>query len=458
MLRPIKVIDIELSRSIQDIKGLSTYMAVQGLVRLYGKPIGYVTIPVYGDFCPANDIIESILDKFTRPIIKTILSSHSSKTLDLNNIQIKDLIGESPPVYINTYPLVTVAVCTRDRTIDLKICLESLMKLEYPNLEILVVDNAPTSSETRYLVNRYFPAVRYIHEPRPGLNWARNRAHIEAHGEIVAYTDDDVVVDPGWVNAVTKIFTENDEVMAVTGLVVPYELETESQILFEKYGGFIRGFDRKWYRLHKKGKKEWYHIGAGTFGTGANMTFRRSLFGKIGHFDPALDVGTVTNGGGDLEMFFRVLQEGHTLVYEPDAIVRHRHRREYEKLRVQLTNNGIGLFSYFVRSAFNYPRELIYFILFGTWWFWWRWCMRRLLISYFCPFRFPRDLILSELRGSFAGLFRYYKAKRTAKKIEKTFGAVKPNKTMKLRTSAQLSIRQDGEEMKLKKPLLPVRS
>ena len=69
------------------------------------------------------------------------------------------------------------------------------------------------------------------------------------------------------------------------------------------------------------------HGGAGMFGTGANMAYRRSLFDKIGYFDPALDVGTATNGGGDLEMFFRVLKEGYVLVYEPRAVVRHRHRR-----------------------------------------------------------------------------------------------------------------------------------
>ena len=71
-----------------------------------------------------------------------------------------------------------------------------------------------------------------------------------------------------------------------------------------------------------------YYIGSGAYGTGANMAFRRSLFHQIGFFDPALDVGTVTNGGGDLDMFYRVIQEGHTLVYEPRAIVRHRHRRD----------------------------------------------------------------------------------------------------------------------------------
>ena len=87
------------------------------------------------------------------------------------------------------------------------------------------------------------------------------------------------------------------------------------------------------------------------------MAYRHSLFARIGGFDPALDVGTVTNGGGDLEMFFRVLKEGYTLVYEPAALVRHRHRRDYAQLREQITNNGVGFYAYLVRSALHYRDE-----------------------------------------------------------------------------------------------------
>jgi O-antigen biosynthesis protein len=115
---------------------------------------------------------------------------------------------------------------------------------------------------------------------------------------------------------------------------VPYELETEAQLLFEQYGGFGRSFKRKWYRLNRdRHGREVVHIRDGQFGMGANMAYRCSLFERIGVFDPALDIGAVTNGGVDFELFFRVLQERQTLVYEPNAIVRHRHRREFAQLR-----------------------------------------------------------------------------------------------------------------------------
>jgi O-antigen biosynthesis protein len=215
-------------------------------------------------------------------------------------------------------------------------------------------------------------------------------------------------------------------VMAVTGLVVPLELETEAQLLFERYGGFGRGFDRRCYRLNCGGcGREVFHLRAGRFGTGANMAFRRSLFARIGGFDPALDVGTVTNGGGDLEMFFRVLQEGHTLVYEPSALVRHRHRRDYAQLRAQITNFGVGFQAYLVRSAIAYPQRRFAIACFGLWWLWRR-SIRRLLLSLIHPSPVARDLILAELRGSLIGLGRYHKAQRMATRIAQTFGPIAP--------------------------------
>lgn len=406
MFAPTKVLDIELSEPILEIKGQDGYAALQVLVRLHGVPLGYVDLPAHLSGHEISYIKAAILEKNSHGLLRQLLSDALATT---------GACGFGPALVntglhhsAGTLPSLTVVVCSRDRTDELATCLDGLSHLDYPNLEIVVVDNAPSTDATERLVRASHPAVRYVREPRPGLDWARNRGIAEAQGDIVAFTDDDVVVDPMWAMALARVFAENPEVMAVTGLVAPFELETEAQVLFERYGGFGRGFERKWFRL-ASGKNRLAApecAGAGKYGTGANMAYRRCVFDAIGTFDPALDVGTPTNGGGDLEMFFRVLKEGYTLVYEPRAIVRHRHRRDYARLLVQIRNNGIGFYSHLVRSALAYPEERAALARFGLWWFWF-WSVRRLIASVLGRYDFPRDLILAELFGSLRGLRRY---------------------------------------------------
>jgi GT2 family glycosyltransferase len=424
MHRPIKVADLEISELISDIDGLTGYAFLQFIVRWRGQPIDAVTMPVKGDCCAASEIVEVILDQCATGLVHHLLHLALGNPVSKTAWNIEDMVKlqRSP---LSSLPSLSIAVCTRDRPEHLAICLNALRKLSRAPLEILVIDNAPKTQATRELIETSFPEVTYILESTPGLDWARNRAIASAKGDIVAYTDDDVVVDEGWSDAIVRMFARNEDVMAVTGLVMPYELETEPQVLFEKYGGFGRGFVRKWYRPSdaERAKLAMLHAGAGKFGTGANMAYRRSVFSEIGMFDPALDVGTLTNGGGDLDMFFRVLKFGHTLVYEPAAMVRHRHRRDFEHLHTQIANNGIGFYSYLVRNAIEFPEERRGLAKLAWWWLR-EWNLRRWLQSKFRPVEIPHELISAELKGSFIGLFRYPKAKKRARALSKESGDI----------------------------------
>ncbi len=420
MLYPIKVVDIELSQPIPDLDGLSGYMGVQALIRLHGVPLGYVKAPVSLGRCTAATLSKLILEQHHQTILHQLLQNGLTSSHPLTELTLEALIALPPVDNAGETPLVTVAVCTRDRPNDMKLCLEAIHQLDYPHLDILVVDNAPQTEATKELIENVYPHVRYVREPRPGLDWARNRAILEAKGDIIAYTDDDVVVDPGWVKALVQVFTEHPEVMAVTGLVVPYELEHESQVLFEKYGGFSRGFERRWFRAAVGRPVPWQLLGTGQCGTGANMAYRRLVFDEIGYFDPALDVGTPTNGGGDLEMFFRVIKAGYSLVYEPQAMIRHRHRRDYSTLKRQIRNNG-SVYALWLCIAMAYPDQIPACLWMGTWWMLY-WNVRRLVISYLHPSQFPRELIWAEFMGGLIGMTTYPKARRRAAEIEAEFG------------------------------------
>jgi len=375
------------------------------LVRLHGQPLGMVYPPKDG--CSAVELARMAIDgcgwSAGQHLLADRLGHEMPAADDLATIPRSCPRHQDPPA-----ARVTVAVCTRNRAPQLAACLDALIALDYPAplLDIVVVDNAPRDSSTRDLVAAY-PAIRYVCEPRPGLDNARNRAIAEARGEILAYTDDDVSVDRGWIAAIARAFEEEPHAMCVTGLVVPDEIDTPAQLLFERYGGFNRGYQRWVYRVEDRAASAVKHYGGtGRFGTGANMAFRTRFFAEQGPFDPNLDVGTPANGGGDLEIFLRVLKHGHALVYEPAALVRHRHRRTYAELRTQIANNGIGFYAYLVRTARAYPDERRHVLRLGVWWLWW-WNARRLVAALLGRGTVPLDLVLAELKGSFVGLSRY---------------------------------------------------
>jgi len=373
------------------------------LVRLHLHPLGYVYPP--RDGCDASTLARTISQRLGWSIARHLVADRLGDSAPFADLPtIPRVCPQREPEPRTT---VTVAVCTRNRATQLPACLDAIMALDYPEslLDVVVVDNAPDNVCTRDVVARY-ERIRYVCEPRPGLDRARNRAALEARGEIVAYTDDDVSVDRGWVRAIARAFEEEPQAACVTGLVVPDELDTPAQLLFERYGGFGRGFERSVYRALDPARVVARYGGTGRFGTGASMAFRREFLVSAGLFDPALDVGTPANGGGDLEMFLRVLKHGHALVYEPRAMVRHRHRRTYAELRRQIANNGIGFYAYLVRTARAYPEERGATFRLGLWWLWW-WNLRRLARAILPGRPVPLDLVVAELTGSLTGLSRY---------------------------------------------------
>jgi hypothetical protein len=112
---------------------------------------------------------------------------------------------------------------------------------------------------------------------------------------------------------------------------------------------------------------------ASEWGVGTNMAFRKELFEAIGEFDVALDVGTPSGGGGDLEYFFRCVAAGYTLRYEPTALVRHVHRRDKESLDRQIYQNGRSFPAYLMTIARNNPDLRFQVFRFGLQHWLWSW-------------------------------------------------------------------------------------
>lgn len=379
-------------------------------------------------FEEAYDRYRVLVRSQKQPIGWITVQKNKAGSISPRQIQqrIKAQMGYSvvPPALVHSFALpqktvipeegISIVVCTRNRTAQLSTCLETLLALDYSSYEIIIVDNAPSDNATYDLATRL--PVRYVRENRPGLDWARNRGIKEARYDIIAFTDDDVRVDPYWLQSIAKTFI-NKEVMGASGYVAPAELATKSQHVFElQYGGMGHGFKRR--VLAKKTLSTKRLLWASSFGIGANMAFRKEVFQKIGDFDTALDVGTPSHGGGDIEMFHRLVRNGHLFVYEPSMLIWHYHRREDKALRRQIFDNGRSFGCYlidcFLKKTINRASIVKFFVVDWLW----KWNLKNLLSR---RTKIPKELSAMELYGMLTSPFAYWKTKAHNRKISRRY-------------------------------------
>jgi GT2 family glycosyltransferase len=370
------------------------YSGLAIVVRSQGSPAGFLM-----EALPAGETMSG-------PDLCTRIFQHAGRQI-LSEKLYRELTG---PLDYTAFPRLDIAICTHGRPDALARCLRSLESVGAipgnQDLRVMVIDNAPPDSHTAELV-RTFPGVVYIVEPKPGLDFARNRAVQEAAGELIAFLDDDVVVDPRWLDGLREAWAANPDAGAFAGPILPFELETTAQVVFEQMGGFGKNFNRVRFSSAIPDSAT-YPVGAGIFGAGANMAFRRDAVQQLGGFDDALDTGAPLPGGGDLDMFYRMIRAGYPLVREPKFVVFHQHRREYAQLRRQMWTWGQGTMAYLTKSwrTDHTARARI-----RRWVLWWS-CYQasKLLVPFLRKDRrrWPWDMVLAELFGAVWGLCGEY--------------------------------------------------
>ncbi|MEV0094715.1 glycosyltransferase [Streptomyces sp. NPDC050738] len=309
---------------------------IYALVRLWGTPVGAVLAHVPPGADPAG-----------------VLAAAARRQLgDFGQD------GPAPPVKPGDLPRASIIVASRERPGQLARALDSLLVQDHPDYEIVVVDNAPSTTATRDMVEEnYAPkGVRYVHEPVPGLASAHNRGVAAAEGAVLAFTDDDVIADPHWLTALAAPFDADPRLACVTGLILPALLNTPAQILLESHGGFAKGFVPRLFDPAAPPPDEpLFPFTAGEFGSGANMAFRAGPLREVGGFDPGTGVGTAAKGGDDLYAFARIVVGGHRLRYTPQAVVWHHHRETWKDLENQAYGYGAGLTAYLTAIILRRP-------------------------------------------------------------------------------------------------------
>jgi glycosyltransferase involved in cell wall biosynthesis len=368
---PIRLLEAELAGPqprLFNVNGSEgRYRSARVLVRLHGAPLGVVDIDR-----PDSEIDAKVVVECAQRELKAVIDAHlqDDATEHGSPGSIGGPSAGRTPRCIRErlelkerVPFASIVIGTRERPHSLAATLDGVLALEYPRFEVIVVDNASTTDRTRELVgSRYadVPAIRYVREPVPGLAAAHNRGLAEARGEIVAFTDDDVLVDRRWLLELARGFELDNHVGCVTGLILPTELETPAQVWLERWVRLNKGYEPKLFDLgsHRPPGKL-FPYAAGTFGSGANMAFRTDALRSVGGFDPATGTGSRARGGDDLAGFFSILSVGLTLAYQPAAIVRHAHRREAEDLRTLMFDYGAGLGAFLTKIVVDRPELLL---------------------------------------------------------------------------------------------------
>ncbi len=223
------------------------------------------------------------------------------------------------------YPFLSVVVPTRNRTKEITHCLESLLKIDYPNFEIIVVDNH-SSDHTVQVLNE-FP-VQVIEETQTNQYAARNAGIRKAKGEIIAFTDSDCIVDPGWLKNLVQHYGESS-IAGVGGKLMSFRPVNSIEKFLSLGTLDFQTPEGQWIQKKKD------RFMSGLVGS-ANMSYRRDILERVGGFDESYRTC------GDYDLCRRVQLLDYRLVHEPEAIVQHQHRSTLMQMIGQFFFYGFG--------------------------------------------------------------------------------------------------------------------
>jgi O-antigen biosynthesis protein len=217
---------------------------------------------------------------------------------------LRELFERSPAALLPQAPRVSVVVCSYNGGRTLEQCLRSLEALDYPDYEVIVVDDGSTD-DTREILAR-FPDVHAIHQTNKGLSVARNVGLQAATGPLVAYTDSDCFADPDWLTHLVDQL-QRSGAAAVGGPNLTPEDGWLPACVAAAPGQPTHVLESDQVAEHVPG---------------CNMLFRREALEAINGFDPQY-----RKAGDDVDVCWRLQQAGYWITFAPAAFVWH-HRRQ----------------------------------------------------------------------------------------------------------------------------------
>lgn len=216
-------------------------------------------------------------------------------------------------------PFISVIIPTYNRSLRLASAIESFLEQEYPKdrYEIIVVDNN-SSDNTREVVERFVGSsnvsVRYLFEKRQGVHFARNSAAKQSAGDILYFTDDDMIADKSLLLNMIKVFAMNYNVGSATGRVLPkWESDPPEWILKYCCNWLLSLNDRSEQILIAP-----YDVGIFS----CHQAILREPFFKSGGFNPENTAGEWI-GDGETGLNTKIMELGYSFAYNYDSLIYH---------------------------------------------------------------------------------------------------------------------------------------
>ena len=229
--------------------------------------------------------------------------------------------GDEPmtrKIGLASYPKVSVIVCSYNGAKTLDRCLASLKEIDYPNYEVILVDDG-SKDDTQEIAARH-PWIVNIRQENKGLSVARNVGGYAATGEIVAYTDSDCMADPDWLYYLVHTLTSGDYAGVGGPNISPPAEDWIQACVSAAPGGPSHVLLTDVVAEHIPG---------------CNMAFHKWAFEKVGGFDPEY-----RKAGDDVDFCWRLQQEGQVIAFSPAAIVWHYRRFTLQAFRKQQEGYG----------------------------------------------------------------------------------------------------------------------
>jgi GT2 family glycosyltransferase len=216
---------------------------------------------------------------------------------------VRKAFADAPFRFDAQWPYISVAVCSYNGSRTIRECLEGLKRVDYPNFEVIVIDDGSTDA-TAATASEY--DCQIIRTENAGLSSARNVALRVAKGEIIAYLDDDAIPDRHWLYHLAATFRATNHAAVGGPNIAPPHSNTVADCVDNAPGGPIHVLITDEIAEHLPG---------------CNMAIRKSCLEAVGGFDPTFRVA-----GDDVDLCWRLQQQGWTLGFTPGAMVLH-HRR-----------------------------------------------------------------------------------------------------------------------------------